>query len=484
MLPRASDADAAAQAGTTAIKDVKLGTVKEESFPQTQQAPASAPPDAMPLGTAAPPHSPRAAPPPVSLGLPPSLVGAASAAEVPPPAKRPLLASGAAVEAPGPPLKRRCGQQPSAPNQGPPLCAVKKKDSEDDVARPSAAGANAGARTALAAPRPPQTVLSQVGPNPSMGDTPKLEADQRGRPPMAVASNGLTVHSQVGPKPDTDSKPKLEADERCAPPCTVASSGRPADQRGRPPMAVPSNGLTVHSQVGPKPDTDSKPKLEADERCAPPCTVASSGRPAHAISSLHLSLATQLSQPKAECEGPPSDSLMVKSLPKAERGEPPAESSGLKMEKEEVSEELGRRPAVHPTGVWLTILSAKRAESSGPAGAGNAGLVAATVQSVKVDGVEVPRATWSAGAIVVNRSAPPSAVAATGCNKSSRRRNFKLFQKAFGQQKGGPAAPKRVVVPVAPWKPAEVAPVLFSDGFGSQPMGESQSQLPPIQTGL
>jgi len=207
-------------------------------------------------------------------------------------------------------------------------------------------------------------------------------------------------------------------------------------------------------------EADLKPTVPGD--VPPPATLSSSGwAPAleatngrRVISSL---LSDTPSQSKVEPKQKPEEL-------KPEQAAEVASSSAVKEEDRDAArvQESSAVPApvLHPTGVWLASLR--------PAGES---------EVVKVDGRELPRASWRpcldisaascAGAALRGQSR--SADTRGGCG----RRSFKQFRKAPGQQ----PAPQRLVVPLTPWVPAAGAP--WAEVFGSQPV-DSESQLPAV----
>lgn len=87
-----------------------------------------------------------------------------------------------------------------------------------------------------------------------------------------------------------------------------------------------------------------------------------------------------------------------------------------------------------------------------------------TKDSVVVDGVEVPRASWRPGGaeVVPRKAARAQSADARGSNAQQGR--FKLFRKSGGQKCPEPAA----LVDVAPWVPAAAPPL--AEVFCSQPL--------------
>lgn len=133
-------------------------------------------------------------------------------------------------------------------------------------------------------------------------------------------------------------------------------------------------------------------------------------------------------------------------------------------------------PVVHPTGTWLAGLCNNLRSRAQPE---------AGTDLCSVDGVRFHRPLWRPGAVeVVQGSASqlpgsgsgPRLGRARRAAAASSCRNFKLFRKADGQR----SVTCTDVVPVAPWVPA--ARAALSEVFGSQPLGDEDSQvlyLPP-----
>lgn len=194
-----------------------------------------------------------------------------------------------------------------------------------------------------------------------------------------------------------------------------------------------------------------------------------------AVQSQPMGLPTEVvqSQPKREFPAPVEviQSQLSLSQPKRERVPPMLGSHGIKQEQHEEEAKLCiaaepplPRPIQHPTGIWLGALGHGAPPRQG-------------TEPMTIDGVTIPRATWSPATGVVSQkcSLTHSFTATSGggnCSTNTQR-NFKLFSKSRRQC----ASRRNTVVPLVPWK--QPAKASLSELFGSQPL-EPESQGPPL----